>query len=115
MKLAGLNVWSTAPESVAGVLNGALGIALKSREGDRGQHFTGRAGELMVSIHPSEKPGVELAFVVDAIDSAVEACRSQGATVISGPEREPYGVSAHLQGPDEIRIELVQISNEDKG
>ena len=115
MKLAGLNVWSTAPESVAGVLDGPLGIGLRSRDGDDGTHFSGRAGELMVSVHPGDRPGVELAFVVDAIEPAIDACRTQGATLISGPEREPYGVSAHLQGPDELRIELVQISNEDKG
>jgi predicted enzyme related to lactoylglutathione lyase len=115
MKLAGLNLWSTAPEGVAGVLDDALGISLRSRDNEDGQHFSGRAGELMVSVHPSEKAGVELAFVVDTIESAIEACRAQGAILVSGPEREPYGVSAHLQGPDDMRIELVQISNQDKG
>ena len=111
-RLAGLNLWSTSPADLAALLGDALGITLKSRSALDGEHFSGRAGQLMISVHPSADAGVELAFTTDDIDVAVAACAAQGASVIQGPERKPYGVSAHLVGPDDLRLELVAMVND---
>ena len=104
-RLAGINVWSAAPGDAAALLENALGIGLRERDG----HWSGRAGELMVSVHPSAEPHSELAFLVDAIEPAIESSTARGARVLSGPTAEPYGVSAHLEGPGDLRIELVQV------
>jgi predicted enzyme related to lactoylglutathione lyase len=109
--LAGLNLWSTSPAALAELLGHALGITLTSRSAADGQHFSGRAGQLMISVHPSDDGGVELAFATDDIEVAVAACAARGASVVQGPERKPYGVSAHLVGPDDLRLELVAMDN----
>jgi hypothetical protein len=31
---------------------------------------------------------------------------------VQSPERKPYGVSANLVGPDDIRLELVAMNND---
>jgi hypothetical protein len=108
-RLAAVNVWSAAPQDVARALDGALGIPLRERDGAEGAgHFSGRAGELVISVHPGAEPGTELAFVVDELEGAIAACAARGARVLAGPTTEPYGLSAHLEGPGELRIELVQ-------
>lgn len=109
-KLAALNLWSTSPESSAEIIGGALQIALTSRGAEDGQHFSGRAGDLMVSVHPGRETSVELAFTTDDMDAALAACTTRGASVVEGPERKPYGVSAHLVGPDGLRFELVAMN-----
>jgi predicted enzyme related to lactoylglutathione lyase len=111
-RLAGLNLWSTSPADLAELLGDALGITLTSRNGLDGQHFSGRAGQLMISVHPSDDAGVELAFTTDDIEAAVAACAARGASVVQSPERKPYGVSAHLVGPDDLRLELVAMDND---
>jgi predicted enzyme related to lactoylglutathione lyase len=111
-RLAGLNLWSTSPADLAELLGDALGITLTSRSASDGQHYSGQAGQLVISVHPSDDVGVELAFVTDDIEVAVAACAARGASVVQNPERKSYGVSAHLVGPDDIRLELVAMSND---
>lgn len=111
-RLAGLNLWSASPADLAAFLEGALGIALTSRQGADGPHFSGRAGQLMISVHPSSDAGVELAFITDDIDATVAACVAGGGSVLQSPTQMPYGVSARLAGPDDLRLELVAMHNE---
>jgi hypothetical protein len=112
-RLAGVNVWSPAPQAAAGLLEGALGITLRERMTSDGPHFSGRAENLTLSLHPGGEAGAELAFVVDDAESAVAACTARGSRVISGPTREPYGLSTHLAGPGALRVELVELTTED--
>jgi hypothetical protein len=108
-RLGGLNIWSTAPDRVADVLSGGLGVVLRRRSGrPSGAHYVGQVGGLTISIHTSDQPAVELAFVVPAIEAAIEQCLARGVAVTSRPEPRPYGISAGLLGPDTLRIELVQ-------
>lgn len=113
-RLAGVNLWSSAPEDVAGVLDAALGIPLRPRDAEDGRHFSGHAGQLVVSVHPADEPQAELAFVVDEIEAAIGACATHGSQLISGPARMPYGISAHLEGPGAVRIELLQTDEADE-
>ena len=108
MRLAGLNVWTSNPESVARMLVGALGLGLRGRATDHGREFSGRIDDLMVSVHHNERCYTELAFIVEAIEPAIAACEECGSRVIEGLTRLPYGISAHLAGPGDLRIELVE-------
>jgi predicted enzyme related to lactoylglutathione lyase len=107
--LAGINVWSPASKDVAGVLGAVLGIELRERDADDGTHYSARTAGMAVSVHPSDRPSVELAFVVEDMDSALATCTDRGCRVESGPDTLPYGISAHLVAPGETRIELVQM------
>jgi predicted enzyme related to lactoylglutathione lyase len=111
-RLAGLNLWSTSPADLAEFLGDALGIALTSRNGSDGQHFSGRAGQLMISVHPRSDAGVELAFTTDDIEDTVAACVAGGGSVLQRPTQMPYGVSARVVGPDDLRLELVATHND---
>jgi predicted enzyme related to lactoylglutathione lyase len=107
--LAGINVWSPASKDVAGVLAALLGIELRERDADDGTHYSARTAGMNVSVHPSDQSSVELAFIVEDMETALAACTERGCRVETGPDTLPYGVSAHLAAPGETRIELVQL------
>jgi len=106
-RLAGLNLWSTYPADLAELLGDALGITLTSRSALGGQHFSGRAGQLLISVHPSDEAGVEptrisfvtvLHFIIDefrwltftkpgAIPSRLADLRRRLRTMILPPRR----------------------------
>jgi predicted enzyme related to lactoylglutathione lyase len=94
------------------MLGAALGKELRERDGaPDGPHFSGRAGDLMLSVHPSKEPYAELALLVADLDHAIEVCAERGSRVVSGPAAEPYGRVAHMAGPGGLRVELVQAAN----
>jgi hypothetical protein len=108
-RFGGLTIWSPAPDQVAGILSGALNIRLQRRTATaEGGHYSGRAGDLTISVHPGDEPAIELAFLVPAIGTAIDECRARGAAVTSAPGPRPYGTSATLLGPGSLRLELVQ-------
>jgi predicted enzyme related to lactoylglutathione lyase len=107
--LAGINVWSPAAKDVAGVLAALLGIELRERDADDGTHYSARTAGMAVSVHPSDRSTVELAFVVEDMETALASCTERGCRVETGPDTLPYGVSAHLVAPGETGIELVQM------
>jgi hypothetical protein len=113
-RLAGINVWSPEAERVASLLGDALGIGLRGRTADDGRHYSGRLGDLILSVHPGEQGHTELAFVVEEIGSAITRCAEHGGRVIEEPARLPYGISAHVAAPGALRIELVEPASGDE-
>lgn len=105
---AGLNVFATNPSDVADLLSDALGLELRQRTEPDGHHYSGRAAGLVISVHPSERAALELAFLTPDLEDSVGRCEAEGATVSEAPHEVPYGTSARLTGPDPIRLELVQ-------
>ena len=112
-RLGGVNIWSPEPERVAIMLGDALGLRLQGRTADDGPHFSGRPGDMMLSVHPGEGSHTELAFIVEALDSAIAECAARGGRLIEGPARLPYGISAHLSGPADFRMELVEMPSDE--
>ena len=60
--------------------------------------------------HDDDRPvdHVNLTFVVDNIEAAVERCKQHGATVLRGLADEAFGRRAILQDPDGRKFEVVQ-------
>lgn len=94
---------------MAAMLGDALVFGLRAQTRDDGTHFSGHLGDLVLSVHPCDESHTELAFVVEALDSAIAECAASGGRVIEGPSRLAYGRSAHLDGPAGFRIELVEL------
>ena len=109
--LGAVNVWSPHPRQVADLLSSLVGAEPRHRVADDGDHFSVRTGELIISIHPGDRPDLELAFVVQDIDSALERCTTFGGHTSASPEPSSYGITARVNGPAPLRLELVQPNN----
>ncbi|GGS62164.1 lactoylglutathione lyase [Planobispora rosea] len=82
-------------------------------EGTRWIEVTPPNGQTAIAIHDAaafgKQPGegAYLTFTCDDIQATVDGLRNAGVTV-TDPTEEPWGIYAHIDGPDGHRIQIHQ-------